>query len=142
MNPNYKHTITIYNCLKGEDSATKKDVWYRTVLRNCFYKNVVGQTENGDSLKMSNAYTVRIPVSDKYLTYREWSQKSEGERSEYFTCQLGDIIVKGECPDMIAGKAPDTAAQVLQRNKPEAFLVTAFSDNTNSLYGKHYRAGG
>ena len=39
VNPNYKETITIYNCLKAEDNPEKKDIWCRHVLQNCFYKN-------------------------------------------------------------------------------------------------------
>ena len=36
----------------------------------------------------------------------------------------------------------NTATQLLTRNKPSAFKVTAFSDNTNHLTNKHYRLGG
>lgn len=144
MNPNYNQTITVYNCLRGEDNPdSKKDIWQRTILHNCFYKNVIGRTEYADKApKMDNVYTVRIPASEKYLSYREWIRLPEKERREFFTCSQKDIVVRGECTDEITGIPPDTASQVLSRYKPEAFVVAAFSDNTSHRMAKHYRLGG
>ena len=53
-----------------------------------------------------------------------------------------DIVVKGECREEITGESGQTAAQVLNRHKPEAFRITAFSDNTGFGAAKHYRLGG
>ena len=91
---------------------------------------------------MNSVYTVRIPASEKYMPYREWIQLSEEERKEFFTCSQKDIVVRGECSDEISGTSPDTASQILSRNKPDAFVVTAFSDNTSHWMAKHYRLGG
>ena len=86
MNPNYNQAVTIYNCFRAEDNPDgKKDVWQRTVLHNCFYKNVIGRTDADKVSKMNNVYTVRIPVSDKYKSYREWIRLPEEERREFFT---------------------------------------------------------
>ncbi len=143
MNPNYNQAVTIYNCFRAEDNPDgKKDVWQRTVLHNCFYKNVIGRTDADKVSKMNNVYTVRIPVSDKYKSYREWIRLPEEERREFFTCSLKDIVARGECMDEITGNPPDTASQVLSRNKPDAFVVTAFADNTSHRLAKHYRLGG
>lgn len=143
MNPNYNETVTVYNRLRAADNPEgKKSVWQKTVLRNCFYKNVIGNTVTDRGLQMSNAYTVRIPQSEYYLPYAEWSKLPEREREGYFTCSMDDIVVKGECPDRIESVPPNTAAEVLSRNKPEAFAVTAFSDNTSHKCGRHYRMGG
>lgn len=142
MNPNYNQTITIYNCLKGEDNPTMKDIWQRTVLHNCFYKNAIGQIESGNSLRMSSAYTVRIPPSDQFLAYADWKQLEEADRKAHFTCRVGDLIILGECGDEITGISPNTASQILKKHKPDAFRVSVFSDNTKYPYGKHYRAGG
>ena len=153
MNPNYVHTITVYNCLRAEDNpAALKDTWYRTVIHDCFYKNVIGRVDTGkssestglyaSSSEMRSAYTARIPVSESYLPYTDWSRLAEEERQGKWTCHAGDIIVFGECPDEITGKSPFTASEVLSRYKPDAFKVTAFSDNTSHVAGKHYRIGG
>lgn len=143
MNPNYNQTITIYNCFRGADNpAGRKDIWQRTVLQNCFYKNVIGQATSGNGIRMENAYTVRIPVSDVYLPYHEWIKLSDEKRASYFTCSLRDIVVRGECSEVITGTSPCTAAELVSKNKPDAFVVTAFSDNTSHRCGKHYRLGG
>lgn len=144
MNPNYNQAITVYNCFRAEDNPDrKKDVWQRTILYNCFYKNVIGRSEYADKApKMDNVYTVRIPVSEKYLPYHEWIRLPEEKRREFFTCNQKDIVVRGECADEITGISPETASQVLTRNKPDAFVVTAFSDNTSHRMAKHYRLGG
>ena len=59
-----------------------------------------------------------------------------------FTLNPGDIVVKDVCMEEITGKMPNTASELLARQKPEAFQITAFSDNTSHLRGKHYRVGG
>lgn len=143
MNPNYNQTITIYNCLRAvDDPDSKKDAWKKTVLHNCFYKNVIGQIESGSGIQMANAYTVRIPKTDDYRPYNEWVKLPKSEHDKYFTCSLKDIVVKGECTEEISGTSPSTASELVTRYKPEAFVVAAFSDNTSSQYAKHYRLGG
>ena len=144
MNPNYNQTITIYNCLRAVNNPDiKKDVWQRTVLHDCFYKNVIGRTDNLSSdPKMSNTYTSRILESPAYKPYTEWRRLTETERKHYFTCSLKDIVVKGKCTEEITGVSPNTATELLSRHKPDAFVVTAFSDNTSHATAKHYRLGG
>lgn len=97
------------------------------MLRNCFWKSEIKTVQDGTTLKKVNAYTVRIP-SD--------------ESCEKFTVSSGDIVVLGICEDMITMKSPNTAAEVLNRNKPNAFSVTAYADNTSHIMNKHYRLGG
>lgn len=142
MNPNYIHTVTIFNCLRGKDNPTKKDIWQKTILRNCYYKNVIGRVEDGKTARMSNVYTARIPMSDQYLPHQEWIKKKDSEREQYFTFSLDDIVIYGECMETISGSPPNTAAEVLKRHKPDAFVITAFSDNTSHEHSKHYRVGG
>ena len=67
---------------------------------------------------------------------------TEEERTMYFTFNLGDIVVHGACQEEITGTSPNTAAEFLERMKPDAFKVTAFSDNTSHICAKHYRVGG
>lgn len=144
MNPNYNKTITLFNCFRAADNPDgKKDIWQKTVLQDCFYKNAMGRTENvSTDPRMSNTYTARIPESPWYKPYREWIHLPEEERKKYFTVSQKDIVVKGECREEITGISPDTASELLSRYKPEAFIVTAFSDNTSHREAKHYRLGG
>lgn len=143
MNPNYNQKITIYNCLRANDNPNgMKDIWHKTVLKDCFYKTVIGRSDTEKNPRMQSTYTVRIPETPMYRPYREWIKLSKEERGAYFTCSLNDIVVKGDCADEITGSSPDTASQLLSRYKPDAFIVTAFSDNTSFICGKHYRLGG
>lgn len=142
MNPNYCHTITLYNCLKARDNPDKKDVWIRTVLYDCFYKASTMQVQNGTEAAMTNTYTVRIPESQAYLPYHRWKSLPAAARRGYFTVSENDIVIHGECFENITGEGGNTAPQLMQRYKPDAFKVTSFSDNTAHRMGKHYRLGG
>ena len=142
MNPNYIHTLTLYNCLKAVHNPFKKDIWQKRILRNCFYKAVTAHTENNAQAGVSNTYVVRIPESEFYLPYREWSKLQDEERKHFFTLSIGDIIIYGECEEEINSDPGQPAAQVMNRYKPDAFKITAVADNTRYLYAKHYRAGG
>ena len=84
-------------------------------------------TQNGTDASQVNTYVARIPAETA---------------GTGFSVMTGDLVIKGECPDEITGKSPNTAAEVLLKYKPNAFKVTAFSDNTGHLMDKHYRLGG
>ena len=119
MNPNYVHTITLYHQDDGK--------WLQEIYRNCFWKSGITVLQNGTTATQKNTYTVRIPA--------------ERICAGMIVCE-GDIVVLGECHEEITGKSPTTATELLRRHKPNAFLVTAFSDNTGHRLGKHYRLGG
>lgn len=138
MNPNYVHTITLYNRIRAADTEDRRERWVRTVLPDCFFKSriVVGYT--GQQAEAGNTYVVRIPQDERYRPYREFAAAPEG----YFTLSTGDIVVCGQCEDEITGESGQTAAQVLERHKPDAFKVSAVTDNTSFRLAKHYRLGG
>lgn len=138
MNQNYIHTITLYNCIKAIDTQDKKERWVKTVLHNCFYKSQVNTGFNGTQASVQNTYVVRIPEDERYLPYVEYINNPEG----HFTASSGDIVVHGDCDEEITGASGHTSAQVLTRHKPDAFKVTAFSDNTAFPVARHYRLGG
>lgn len=138
MNPNYVHTITIYNKIKGTDAADRKEHWKKTVLRNCFWKSVVNTVFGDKEASAQNTYTVRIAQNPSYLPYAEYVKNPEG----HFTVSQDDIVIHGECTEEITGESGHTAVQVMQRYKPDAFKVTAFADNTAFFVDKHYRLGG
>lgn len=122
MNPNYNQTITVYS--KSKDSQNR-EVWTRQVIRGCFFKAATGTVQSGNTLKAQNVYVARIPAASGQVLLHE-----------------GDIVVRGEIPDEVTGKSPNTAVEVLKRYQPDAFRVNSFSDNTNFPIDKHYRAGG
>lgn len=141
-NASYVHTITLYNCLRAADSPDKKDHWYRHILHDCYYKSSVVRVDSGTSAGQQNVYTVRIPESPQYRPYADWLKLVEEERKKYFTMQLDDVVVHGECREEITGASGQTAVQLMKRYKPDSFKVTAVSDNSRALCAKHYRLGG
>lgn len=138
MNPNYIHTITLYNRIKAADAEDKKEHWVKTVLRNCFYKSRITTGFNDTHANVSNTYVVRIPKNSRFLPYTEFAKNPKG----HFTVSQDDIVICGECTEEITGDSGQMATQVMQRHKPDAFKVTAFSDNTAFPVSKHYRLGG
>lgn len=142
LNPNYNQTITLWNCLKASDNPVSNvDVWYKTVLTDCFFKAVTSQVNTGINSQMAGAFTVRIAKSDLYLPYAEWVAKATNVRGNYFTMRNDDIVILGMTTDTISSASPNTAPQILSKNKPNAFKVTACADNSGSAQG-HYRLGG
>lgn len=121
MNRNYVHTVTLYR--RQADGS-----YSRTVLKNCFWKAVTELVQSGTEVSMRNAYTVRIPV--------------EAVTGGLAVSLNNDMVILGECLDEVSNSAGYRAAEVLSRYKPNAFKVTAFSDNTGHLCDRHYRLGG
>lgn len=138
MNQNYVHTITLYNRIRAADRQDKREQWRRTILRGCFWKAATNTSFGDKEANVSNTYVVRIPKSERYVPYHAFVKSPDG----HFTVSQGDIVVHGECSDEITGEAGKTAAQLIERYRPEAFRVTAFSDNTAFPVDKHYRLGG
>lgn len=142
LNPNYNQTITLFNCLKGADNPDgTTDVWYKTVLADCFYKAVMAQVNSGLNSQMGGAYAARIPKLATYLSYAAWVSTAANLRAGFFTMHNDDIVILGTSTDTISSASPNTASQILAKNKPNAFKVTACSDNSLGMQG-HYRLGG
>jgi len=142
LNPNYNQTISLWNCLKAVDNpAANVDVWYKTVLYDCFYKAVMAQVNSGFNSQMAGAYIARIPKSATYLPYAEWVAKAANLRAGFFTMHNDDIVILGTTTDTITSTSPNTSPQVLTRNKPNAFKVTVCADNSWHTQA-HYRLGG
>ncbi|HCI73372.1 MAG TPA: hypothetical protein DHV42_02390 [Lachnospiraceae bacterium] len=95
-------------------------------MHDCFWKDVITESQSSTDVRLVNTYTVRIPAE---------------EAGDNFAVCLEDIVVRGECPDVIS-KGELSSAELLRKYKPKAFKVTAFSDNTSHLMDKHYRLGG
>lgn len=105
--------ITLYN--KYTDKSTLKEFFKRTVIKglnNGFSAEWQGQkiaslstAETGSGkgvLNVADAINVYISFnsdfsSKTYIEPKAWNRLSDLERDKYFTFQLGDRIVKGEC---------------------------------------------
>ena len=90
-------TITVYN--KYEDTTSRQITWYRTVLRNCFWKYTGNKIVVGETTLDTNTTICRVPANTAFLERYLWNDAQD--KSKYFTLGTGDIIIKGEVADEI-----------------------------------------
>ncbi len=132
---------TIWN--KWRDPSTKKDKWFRHIVLGCSWQNQVARTVSGQTA--STATTARVLIADNpaYLSPATWDSAGEAAKRCSFTLRPGDIVARGEHDLDITGEGDNTAAKVLETLKPDAFKISAVSDNTQAYRrGGHYHVEG
>lgn len=95
----WNETITVYN--KFVDPETDMITWNRTVIPDCFWKEAGVKVVVGSTVIDTNSVICRIRVNENFIGAGEWGKTTPEQRSEHFTLQPGDIIVKGEIEDTI-----------------------------------------
>ncbi len=95
-------TITLLNKLKRKDSTTNLDVWYKTIIKNCVYKQDRISNVNGSVVSMGQTFTILIPFTGKYLPYREW--KKLEDKTGYYTLSEQDIIILDEVSEDVTAQ--------------------------------------
>lgn len=142
-------TVTIYN--KDIDPTTQQVSWYRTVIKNCFWKYVntlynmgrYGMSTVGVQLEVKNV-VCRIPKDKRFVDKRTWNSLTN--KSDHFTLANGDIIVLGEVDDEIdeytEGKRSN---DLLTKYKAydECIEIESYVNNVQTGVGlEHYRVVG
>lgn len=140
LNPNYRMTITVFNCLRAADNGGK-EAWQKTVMPDCYFSSVrhVQATTDGFQV-LDDTHIARVPKSDKYLPYREW--KAAKNRAESFTLSKGDLVILGDIPEAIDGTKGHRVTDLLLKYAPDAFKIATVADNTRVPFGSHYRVEG
>lgn len=136
--PTFDYTITILNKLKATDSATKLDVWKKTVINNCAWSSNIVRNVSGTTVSVGTSFVVRIPKSDEYKPYNEWK---DSETLEGFTFSTGDYLIKGEITEDVI--TPNNVQTIVNQHRPEAFEIRYFKDNTGTIeLAEHYHIEG
>ena len=136
MLPTFGDTITILNKLKAIHSASKMDIWKKTVLDNCFFSSQAVRNIKGTTVTMGNNFICRVPKNKDYSPYNEWSKDLTG-----FTFSTGDFIVNGIVTEEIIDA--NNIKKIIEQYKPNTFEIRFFKDNTNSIpLLAHYHLGG
>lgn len=142
-------TITIYN--KDVDPVTQHTTWYRTVVKNCFWKaeNITfsmgryGVSTIGVVTDNKNIIC-RIPKDKRFLDKRKW--KETENKSGKFTLANGDIIILGNVDDVIDDYvAGSRSTDIIAKYKEfDACLeVDTYIDNVQTGVSlEHYRVVG
>ena len=137
-------TVTIYN--KYVDKQTDITTWYRTVVTDCFWKNVSDKLTIGQTVLETNNIICRIPKDERYLPKDKWILVPSDSKSSYFTLGVGDIIINGEVTDDIneylsGHRSTDVIAKY--KELQGCMEVTVASDNTGiGRCEEHYYAKG
>lgn len=135
MLPTFDYTLTILNKLSSRDSATKLDIWKKTILHNCSWSGRAERSVQGNTVSVGNVFVVRVPKSNEYHPYNEWKETMDG-----FTFSTGDYIIRGEVNEEIT---PDTVLSIVNNYKPESFVIKMFRDNTGTIEAfEHYHIEG
>lgn len=98
----YNQTVTILNKLKGVDSLTKKDIWYKTVLTDVAWYADSTRTATSSAVYIGTYIKVLIPFHNEYLPYLEW--REAGNQDTHYTMSTGDYIILGEVPEDITAE--------------------------------------
>lgn len=136
MLPTFDYTITVFNKLSYQDSASGLDVWEKTVLHNCYWGSKAVRSVQGTTVSIGSAFVVRVPKNDAYKPYSEW----KNDFKDGFTFSTGDFIVKGEVTEEVTAA---NIKKVIAKYRPEAFEVRLFRDNTGTIEAlEHYHIEG
>lgn len=128
--------ITIYN--RYFDKETRLDKYQRTVLYGVFWdeRKAVNRLQSG--LVDADEVSIMIPFSietDKvYVPPKEFEKLAD--KSNYFTLQEGDRVVKGAVDFEITGKVSDLDKEY------EAYTITSVdTKDFGSPHMRHWEVG-
>lgn len=133
----YTDTITIFiYCKKAE-----KEMWYKKVLKNVMWKRKTVKTVSSDGkLHVSEVVSITIPHRAGYKPYKEFLALDD--KKDYWTIETGSnlsMAVLGECNKIIDD---NYRLKDLKRDCTNVVTISAFADNTNRDYLKHWRIDG
>lgn len=140
----WETTVTIYN--KFVDSQTQLVTWYRQVITDCFWQLSGSTVKVGDVTLDSKSIVCRIPKDERFIEKQEWIKLPNDQKANYFTIGQGDILVKGECSDMIDEYTQGHRSTNLlgeYREYQACMEITDYSNNTGAgRNNEHYLTRG
>lgn len=128
--------VTIYN--RYFDKETRLDKYQRTVLYGVFWdeRKAVNRLQSGleDADKVTIIIPFTVTTDKKYVPPKEFEKLDD--KSDYFTLQEGDRVVKGAVDFEITGKVSDLDKEY------EAFTITSVdTKDFGSLHMRHWEVG-
>lgn len=136
--------ITIFN--KYVDNQTNVVKWYKTQVSNCFWKNMFEQRIVKDTTVATNSILCRVPKDARYLDIASWTMTPNDEKANYFTLNVGDIIIKGIVDDYIDEyMSGHRSTDIIKKYKQTSECFVVESASNNATFGRsqqHYLARG
>lgn len=135
----WETTVTLYNRYEDKNGET---TWYRTVFNGCFWKYVTDYTRVDNATQMTKVLLCRIRKNDRFLINYEWNETAN--KSEYFTFNEGDILVKGEVNDTIDDYTKGSrSSDLLKKYRDRCVEITEFAVNVGEgRVDEHYLVRG
>lgn len=131
-------TITLLNKLKRKDSVTNVDVWYKTTIENCVFKKDRISNINGTTVTMGQQFTILIPFTGKYISYKDW--KNLEDKSGYYTLSNQDIIILDEVTEEVTA---NNITEIKNAYEPNTCEIRSIEQVDNKLSVKYeFRVGG
>lgn len=132
-------TVTLYNKHKANNGEI---TWYRTVLEGCFWGYETRYNRVGDVTEMTKVLICRVRVSKEFLEDFEW--QAVASKSEYFTFNEGDILIRGEVDDVIDEYTSGSrSSDLLRKYKSRCAEITECKINVGGgRVNEHYLVRG
>ena len=124
--------ITLLNRLKRKDSVTNTDVWYKTKIQNCVYKKDRITTVNGTVVSMGQAFTVLIPFTGNYLSYKDW--KKLEDKTGFYTLSEQDVII---LDDVVEEVTPQNITQIKNDYEPNTCEIRSI-EQVNQVFSVQF----
>lgn len=127
------------------DQAEKIKKYQRTYLKSVFWNNVKAVNVIKSGLENANSVEIFIPFtvnteSKKYVNPKHWNRILNNQKSNFWTLQCADIIVKGIIDYEIIG---GNTLSVLQQNFDDVIIITSVdTKDFGSYFMRHWEVGG
>lgn len=128
---------TIYNVVQAQDGSVRA---FRHYLPAAHWYGRPAAKADGSGTSRADAYSVRIPYPDGYVSPRVWRELSDEDRLACWTVQPDDLIVKGKA-DTEIGDEDGHRLEELPQLYDEVCKVRFAHDNTGTNV-PHIYAGG
>ena len=132
-------TVTLYNRYEAPNGEI---TWYRTVLKGCFWKYITDYERVGNETQIIKVLLCRVRKNSRYMDCYEWQELQD--KSDTFTFNEGDILIKGEVEDSIDEYTKgQRASDLLKKYKDRCAEITESRDNTGiGRVDEHYLVRG
>lgn len=131
--------LTLYN--KYYDANTKKNVYHRKTIPAAMWENRKARNvlATGGNIAVDQA-TIYIPVKeniDSFLSPKNWQGLTD--KSENWTLQRGDLVVKGQISDEVNDEFPPTKLKAKYDDVLEISTIDTMDMGSQNM--RHWQVG-
>jgi len=120
----YNQTVTVLNKIRRENSPTKRDLWYKTVVHDVAWYTDSARSAGNHDVYIGTYITILFPFHDEYREYLDWIKEKEPEN--FFSMSTGDYVILGEVEEDVNA---DNVVAVTQKYGERVCLVRHHNAN-------------